>query len=330
MKNKRFISKTIALLILAFGFSKANAQVGIGTPGTVEASAALEVSSSTKGFFVPRMTTTQKQAITNAKSGLMIFDSTTKVHSVYLANTAHAAYNSTNWGDILYTTRNQTVFGSKTFNAAQTFAGANTFSGVNTFSGGATFSGGTVNFSGATVSNLISTSPMGELGFVLATPSTQTAKTVATPWPLTNTDTGTSTSTGWKHLIFPAVGTTVGSSTFKDTVAGVAARVRGGYDPGMPELIYVGSTARRFRICLNYSILPGDNQKYFAFGIFKNNVLLPESVSYVGAGTINFNGTSFAIEQLSLNDVLSVRFLETTGTNANFVLRSANFTAVAL
>lgn len=49
--------------------------VGIGTTTPV-ASAKLELTSTTQGFLVPRMTTTQKNAISSPSKGLMIFDTT--------------------------------------------------------------------------------------------------------------------------------------------------------------------------------------------------------------------------------------------------------------
>ncbi len=51
------------------------AQVGIGT-NTPVTSAQLEVSSTTKGLLPPRMTTTQRDAITSPAAGLIIFNTT--------------------------------------------------------------------------------------------------------------------------------------------------------------------------------------------------------------------------------------------------------------
>jgi hypothetical protein len=55
------------------------------------ASAVLEVSSTTKGFLPPRMTTTQKNAIATPASGLIVYDSTTN---------KLACYNGTTWNDL--------------------------------------------------------------------------------------------------------------------------------------------------------------------------------------------------------------------------------------
>ncbi|WP_395626876.1 hypothetical protein, partial [Daejeonella sp.] len=71
MKTKISLLVPITLLLLC---SKLYAQVGIGT-NTPAASAALEVSSSTnnKGILIPRITATQKDAISNPAAGLMIY-----------------------------------------------------------------------------------------------------------------------------------------------------------------------------------------------------------------------------------------------------------------
>ena len=50
-----------------------NGQVGIGT-STPNGSAALDISSSNKGMLIPRLTTTQRNAISNPAMGLMVFD----------------------------------------------------------------------------------------------------------------------------------------------------------------------------------------------------------------------------------------------------------------
>ncbi|WP_118975321.1 tail fiber domain-containing protein [Taibaiella koreensis] len=60
--------------------SPAFAQTKIGTPGAPDGSAMLEVTSGTgnnKGLLLPRMTTTQRNAITSPATGLMIYNTTT-------------------------------------------------------------------------------------------------------------------------------------------------------------------------------------------------------------------------------------------------------------
>jgi hypothetical protein len=55
--------------------------VGVGT--TANASAILDVQSTTKGFRLPNMTTTQKNAISSPAAGLMVFDTTLSKACVY-------------------------------------------------------------------------------------------------------------------------------------------------------------------------------------------------------------------------------------------------------
>ena len=60
----------------------ASGQVGIGTETPV-ASSILEISSTTQGFLPPRMTTTQKTAISSPATGLIVFDTTLAKLCVY-------------------------------------------------------------------------------------------------------------------------------------------------------------------------------------------------------------------------------------------------------
>lgn len=83
MKKNRLY---LAIFILG-GFA-ANAQgVGIGTP-TPASSAILELSSTSKGFLLPRMTSANRAAIADPIAGLQVFD--TNTNSVW-------AFDGTNW-----------------------------------------------------------------------------------------------------------------------------------------------------------------------------------------------------------------------------------------
>jgi hypothetical protein len=79
------------LFIAVFVFAAANtfAQVGIGTNSPV-ASAALEVTSDTnnKGILIPRITATQKDAISNPAEGLMIFQTSAPAGFYFYTGTA--------------------------------------------------------------------------------------------------------------------------------------------------------------------------------------------------------------------------------------------------
>lgn len=69
-----------ALLLLAT--VSIQAQVGIGT-ATPDASAQLDVSSTTKGFLPPCMTSTQRDAIASPAAGLIIYNTTINAFQVY-------------------------------------------------------------------------------------------------------------------------------------------------------------------------------------------------------------------------------------------------------
>ena len=65
----KYSKQFLLTAILSFSCLMAFAQVGIGTE-TPEASSALDVSSTNKGFLAPRMSTTQRVAIQNPAQGL--------------------------------------------------------------------------------------------------------------------------------------------------------------------------------------------------------------------------------------------------------------------
>ena len=58
-------------------------QIGMGNNSTGDASALLTLTSTTKGFLPPRMTTTQKNAISSPASGLQVYDTTLNQMSYY-------------------------------------------------------------------------------------------------------------------------------------------------------------------------------------------------------------------------------------------------------
>lgn len=69
----------------------ASGNVNIGTTTTI-ASAKLVVESTTQGFLPPRMTTTQKNAITSPAAGLIVYDTTDNKHYGYNGTTWNALY----------------------------------------------------------------------------------------------------------------------------------------------------------------------------------------------------------------------------------------------
>jgi hypothetical protein len=76
-------TKIFSLLTLVFlGLSTTYAQVGIGTTTPV-ASAVLELQSTDKGFLPPRMTSAQRDAISNPAEGLTIYNTDVKCLDTY-------------------------------------------------------------------------------------------------------------------------------------------------------------------------------------------------------------------------------------------------------
>jgi len=61
--------------------------LSIGNQSAANASSILELTSTTKGFLPPRMTTTQKNAIATPAAGLMVYDTTLNLMSVYNGTT---------------------------------------------------------------------------------------------------------------------------------------------------------------------------------------------------------------------------------------------------
>ena len=66
--------KNFALILSFFCLTLVHSQVGIGT-STPQSSAALDVTSTSKGFLYPRMTNTQMLAISSPATGLQVFNS---------------------------------------------------------------------------------------------------------------------------------------------------------------------------------------------------------------------------------------------------------------
>ncbi len=77
------MNKIITILVFIMALTTSvQAQVGIGT-SSPDASAALDVSATDKGFLMPRMTTVQREAIASPANGLMVFDIDTNSQWTY-------------------------------------------------------------------------------------------------------------------------------------------------------------------------------------------------------------------------------------------------------
>lgn len=113
---KRFIYSFILSFVLMSGF----AQTGIGTT-TPDASAKLDITSTTKGLLVPRMTSTQKAAISSPANGLLVYQ-TDGVIGFYVNSGTSASPSwlriNTDWtksgNDISFTTGNISTTGALT------------------------------------------------------------------------------------------------------------------------------------------------------------------------------------------------------------------------
>jgi len=75
-------ARTVNMNSLALGFTNAAAGIAIGA-ATADASAILDLTSTTEGFALPRMTTTQMNAIGSPIEGLMVWDNTTNDLKAY-------------------------------------------------------------------------------------------------------------------------------------------------------------------------------------------------------------------------------------------------------
>ena len=81
--NMKNITKLFfAAAFLTVGAASAQSGVGVGTT-TPDASSALDVTSTTKGFLMPRMTTAQRTAIATPATGLQVYDTDTNSQWYY-------------------------------------------------------------------------------------------------------------------------------------------------------------------------------------------------------------------------------------------------------
>jgi uncharacterized protein (TIGR02145 family) len=103
------IKRIITLTALAFAFSNTLfSQVGIGTI-TPDPSAELDVTSTSKGFLLPRMTTTDRGLISSPAKGLMIFNTTTSTIEVNVGTPVSPNWQATSGGSLPAGTSGQTL-----------------------------------------------------------------------------------------------------------------------------------------------------------------------------------------------------------------------------
>ena len=93
---KQFFTFLAAVVLTATTY----AQVGVGTT-TPDASSALDITSTTKGLLIPRMTETQRDAISPAATGLMIYQTDGTAGFYY--------YNGSSWSEVAATSKTYSV-----------------------------------------------------------------------------------------------------------------------------------------------------------------------------------------------------------------------------
>jgi len=94
------MKQIFTLLALVLLTATTYAQVGVGT-ATPDASAALDITSTTKGLLIPRMTETQRDAISPAATGLMIYQTDGTAGFYYYNGSSWEGYYSKNEVDTL-------------------------------------------------------------------------------------------------------------------------------------------------------------------------------------------------------------------------------------
>ena len=106
---KQFFTFLAAVLLTA----TISAQVGVGTT-TPDASAALDITSTTKGLLIPRMTNAQRQSISNPAAGLQVFVTD-------LDGGSFMFYDGTEWGTLSFTKKrpDAPTIGTATLDNAQ-------------------------------------------------------------------------------------------------------------------------------------------------------------------------------------------------------------------
>ena len=69
------IRAIFTLLIITYSVLSTKAQIAVNNDGSSpDASAMLDVTSSNKGILIPRMTTTERTAISSPATGLLVYD----------------------------------------------------------------------------------------------------------------------------------------------------------------------------------------------------------------------------------------------------------------
>jgi hypothetical protein len=109
MKRKTLLALAILLAFISKG------QVAINTNSAAPAaSAMLDVSSSSKGMLMPRMTSAQRKAVQNPEKGLLVFD--TDLETIYF-------FNGAKWKPMMTATESTVPMPSRTVEGASASSG---------------------------------------------------------------------------------------------------------------------------------------------------------------------------------------------------------------
>lgn len=296
MKTQKLNKKAIIICCIVITTTQLFSQIGIGVSGAVNSSAALEVTSSTKGLLPPRMITSDRDLISTPANGLIIYNSTSNKLNVY-----ENGY----WSEMSTNTQNEIISGNKT-------------------------NSGTSTFTGEVTMNAHMMLPMAELCMYS---SGKTTRLTNTSWN------GVSTaSTGWANVVFNSIGSTVGSNTIADSIAGM--RLNPSVTLGVGSMKYTSVVSKHFYISLSFSYngssSSGNSMNELAFGIFKVSAggtaaLLPESVIIFPNSTTINSSAMHAMTMLAPGESIDFRVIGINGSSSSDVgIRSINFFAMGL
>src|SRR5947207_2541249 len=112
MKKVTFISMLIFILQLPTSILYSQS-IGIGTT-TPDAKAQLDITSTSKGILIPRLTTVQRTGIVNPPKGLLVYDSTSQL--IFF-------HDGTNWQGLSNQSNTWSVTGNSGLDSASNFIG---------------------------------------------------------------------------------------------------------------------------------------------------------------------------------------------------------------
>lgn len=98
MKNKNIIKTFMFFLVACSSYAQVqkaqSLQIGNTSTNTQDGSAALQIDDTTRGLLLPRMTSTQRDAIVSPAKGLFIFNTTTNTHEINTGTSATPVWSS--------------------------------------------------------------------------------------------------------------------------------------------------------------------------------------------------------------------------------------------